>query len=167
MTKKIQTPPLPKVIRSATNLSVGDVAKRSGVKISTLHFYEEKQLIHSTRNGGNQRRYNRDVLRRIGVIKAAQKVGISLDNISQALSFLPKNKAPTKSDWQKLSKQWKAQLDHKIRQLIALRDNMSNCIGCGCLSLKACPLYNPDDELGSVQSGAVLLKNKMKSFMNP
>lgn len=145
-----------KKIQSA-NLSVGDVAKRSGVKVSTLHFYEQKQLIHSVRNAGNQRRYNRDVLRRIGVIKAAQKVGISLNDIQQALNFLPKDKAPTKLDWSRLSKQWKAQLDQQIRQLSALRDNMSSCIGCGCLSLKACPLYNPDDELGKKQSGAVLL----------
>ncbi len=144
------------------NLSVGDVAKRSGVKVSTLHFYEQKQLIHSVRNAGNQRRYNRDVLRRIGVIKAAQKVGISLNDIQLALNFLPKDKAPTKSDWSRLSKQWKAQLDQQIRQLTALRDNMSSCIGCGCLSLKACPLYNPDDELGKNQSGAVLLKKAAK-----
>lgn len=153
MNKKIENEkaPMPK-------LSVGDVAKRSGVKISTLHFYEEKKLIHSIRNAGNQRRYKRDVLRRIGVIKAAQKVGISLKDIKQALSFLPNDKAPTKSDWQRLSKQWKVQLELQISQLTALRDNMSSCIGCGCLSLKACPLYNPDDELGKKQSGAVLLK---------
>ncbi len=148
---------MPKNVQT-TNLSVGVVAKRSGVKVSTLHFYEVKKLIHSVRNAGNQRRYNRDVLRRIGVIKAAQKVGISLHDIQQALSFLPKDQAPSKSDWQKLSKQWKAQLDHQIRQLSALRDNMTSCIGCGCLSLKACPLYNPNDQLGEKQSGAVLLK---------
>jgi len=147
MKKKIQS----------TNLSVGDVANRSGVKVSTLHFYEEKALIQSSRNAGNQRRYNRDVLRRIAVIKAAQKVGISLNEIKQALNFLPKNKAPTKRDWQKLSKQWQVKLDEKIRQMTALRDNMSSCIGCGCLSLQNCPLYNPNDELGEAQSGAVLL----------
>lgn len=139
------------------NLSVGEVAKRSGVKVSALHFYEQKQLIYSVRNAGNQRRYNRDVLRRIGVIKAAQKVGISLDDIQLALSFLPKYQAPSKNDWQKLSKQWNDQLDQKIKALTALRDNMASCIGCGCLSLKACPLYNPDDELGKNKSGAVLL----------
>ena len=139
------------------NLSVGEVAKRSGVNISTLHFYEKKQLIQAVRNAGNQRRYNRDVLRRIGVIKAAQKVGISLNDIKEALSFLPKDQAPTKSDWSRLSIQWNAQLDQQIHQLTALRDNMTSCIGCGCLSLKACPLYNPDDELGKKQSGAVLL----------
>ncbi len=145
------------------NLSVGDVAKRSGVTVATLHFYEEKNLIHSVRNAGNQRRYNKDVLRRISVIKAAQKVGISLKNIKQAMSFLPKNRAPTKRDWQKLSKQWNQELERKINQLVALRDNLTNCIGCGCLSLKACPLYNPDDELGAEQTGAVLLNRKAKN----
>ncbi len=140
------------------NLSVGDVAKRSAVSIATLHFYEEKGLIDAIRNAGNQRRYSKDVLRRIGIIKAAQKVGISLKDIKQAMSFLPKNKVPTKSDWQKLSKQWRHDLDQRIRELSALRDNMTTCIGCGCLSLKACPLYNPNDELGIQQSGAVLLK---------
>ena len=144
------------------NLSVGDVAKRSGVKVSTLHFYEDKELIHSVRNAGNQRRYHREVLRRIAVIKAAQKVGISLNDIKHALNFLPKDQAPTKRDWQRLSKQWNLQLNDKIRQLSALRDHMSSCIGCGCLSLKKCPLYNPDDELGEKQDGAVLLAKAAK-----
>lgn len=147
---------------SAAKLSVGEVANRSGVKISTLHFYETQELIQSFRNQSNHRRYNADVLRRIGVIKAAQKVGISLNDIKSALSFLPKNKAPTKSDWQKLSNRWKNKLDQKIQQLSALRDNMTNCIGCGCLSLKVCPLYNPDDELGEKESGAVLLERASK-----
>ncbi|MCB1582543.1 MAG: redox-sensitive transcriptional activator SoxR [Xanthomonadales bacterium] len=143
-----------------SDLSVGDVAKRSGVSVSTLHFYEEKQLIHSVRNAGNQRRYNRDVLRRISVIKAAQKVGISLNNIKQAMAFLPTNRAPNKNDWQRLSKQWNTELDQKIKELHALRDNLTNCIGCGCLSLRKCPLYNPEDQLGSRQSGAVILNRK-------
>ncbi|MFC3195522.1 redox-sensitive transcriptional activator SoxR [Marinicella sediminis] len=142
------------------NLSVGDVARRSGVSISTLHFYEEKGLIHAVRTAGNQRRYNTDVLRRIGVIKAAQRVGISLENIKQAMAFLPTNRAPNKRDWQRLSSQWDHELTHRINQLVALRDNLTNCIGCGCLSLKACPLYNPDDELGLGHSGAVLLDRK-------
>jgi len=142
------------------NLSVGDVSRRSGVSVATLHFYEQKGLIHALRTTGNQRRYNTDVLRRIGVIKAAQKVGISLDSIKQAMAFLPTNRAPNKADWQRLSHQWNEELNHKIRQLVALRDNLTQCIGCGCLSLKACPLYNPDDELGVNQSGAVLLQRK-------
>ncbi len=144
--------------------SVGQVAKRSGVKVSTLHFYEEKGLIQSVRNAGNQRRYKKDVLRRIAVIKAAQNVGISLKEINRAMDFLPKDKAPTKSDWQKLSGQWKIALDLKIRQMTALRDSMSSCIGCGCLSLKTCPLYNPDDELGKTQSGAVILNRVAKEL---
>ena len=139
-------------------LSVGEVAKRSGVNVSTLHFYEDKKLISAVRNAGNQRRYFKDVLRRIAVIKAAQKVGISLNDIQRAISFLPTDKAPNKKDWEKLSKQWNKQLEQKINELTALRDKMTSCIGCGCLSLKACPLYNPDDELGENQSGAVLLK---------
>ena len=147
---------------SIAKLSVGDVANRSGVKISTLHFYEEQDLIQSIRNTSNHRRYNMDVLRRIGVIKAAQKVGISLNEIKQALAFLPKNKAPTKRDWQRLSSQWKDKLNQKILQLSVLRDKMTSCIGCGCLSLKVCPLYNPDDELGQKQSGAVLLNEASK-----
>ena len=152
---------MPKKIKPA-HLSVGDVAKRSGVSVSTLHFYEDKGLIHAVRNSGNQRRYKKDVLRRIAVIKAAQKVGISLNNIKQAMSFLPTNHAPNKKDWQKLSKQWNHELNHKIKQLEALRDNLSSCIGCGCLSLKACPLYNPGDELGQEDSGAVLLDRKVE-----
>jgi len=147
-----------KKVRTA-KLSVGDVAKRSGVNVSTLHFYEDKKLISAVRNAGNQRRYFKDVLRRIAVIKAAQKVGISLKDIQQAISFLPTDKAPNKKDWQKLSQQWNKQLDQKINELTALRDKMTSCIGCGCLSLKACPLYNPDDELGDNQTGAVLLNS--------
>ena len=143
-------------------LSVGDVARRSGVSVATLHFYEQKGLIHAVRTAGNQRRYNTDVLRRIGVIKAAQKVGISLNSIKQAMAFLPTNRAPNKADWQRLSGQWNDALNHRIQQLTALRDNLTNCIGCGCLSLKACPLYNPDDELGEQHSGAVLLKQKFQ-----
>lgn len=148
---------------SIAKLSVGDVAKRSGVKISTLHFYENQDLIQSIRNESNHRRYNMDVLRRIGVIKAAQKVGITLIEIKQALAFLPTNKAPTKRDWQRLSNQWQEKLNKKILQLSALRDKMTGCIGCGCLSLKVCPLYNPDDELGQKETGAVLLNNASRS----
>lgn len=150
-----------KKIRTA-KLSVGEVAKRSGVKVSTLHFYEDKGLIHSLRNNANQRRYFADVLRRIAVIKAAQNVGISLKEIKEALAFLPTDQAPSKKHWEQLSKKWQVVLNQRINQLTALRDNLSDCIGCGCLSLKACPLYNPNDELGEKQSGAVLLNNKTK-----
>jgi MerR family redox-sensitive transcriptional activator SoxR len=139
------------------NLTVGYVAKRSGVKVSTLHFYETKQLIRSWRNTGNQRRYKPDVLRRVAVIKAAQAMGITLDEIKNTLATLPDNRTPTKHDWSALSKQWQAQLDERIAYMQGIRDKVNDCIGCGCLSLKSCPIYNKDDFLGDSQSGAVLL----------
>ncbi|MBH0059267.1 redox-sensitive transcriptional activator SoxR [Pseudoalteromonas sp. SWXJZ94C] len=139
------------------NLTVGYVAKRSGVKVSTLHFYETKNLIRSCRNSGNQRRYKPDVLRRIAVIKAAQAMGITLDEIKNTLATLPENRTPTKQDWSALSKRWQAQLDERIAYMQRLRDKVNSCIGCGCLSLKSCPIYNKDDHLGDKQSGAVLL----------
>lgn len=141
--------------------SVGRVAKRSGVKISTLHFYEDKGLITSTRNAGNHRQYKPDVLRRIAVIKAAQRVGVRLEDIKTALERLPSNRTPLKKDWEKLSSQWRNQLNEQIAYMTDLRDSLTTCIGCGCLSLKSCPLYNKDDELASESSGAVRLnRNK-------
>jgi len=138
------------------SLSVGQVAQRAGVKISTLHFYEQKELITSWRNGGNQRRFDRSVLRRIAIIKTAQQLGFSLADITQALAHLPQNEAPSKSDWQELSTQWHNNLDQRIKQLETLRDELTKCIGCGCLSLENCPLHNQDDRLASKGTGAVL-----------
>ncbi|MEL0653681.1 redox-sensitive transcriptional activator SoxR [Pseudoalteromonas issachenkonii] len=146
------------------NLTVGYVAKRSGVKVSTLHFYETKGLIRSWRNGGNQRRYKKDVLRRIAVIKAAQAMGITLDEIKQTLATLPDQRTPTQKDWTALSKQWQAQLDERIAYMQRLRDKVDSCIGCGCLSLKSCPIYNKDDHLGETQNGAVFLNSKVESI---
>ncbi|MBH0052275.1 redox-sensitive transcriptional activator SoxR [Pseudoalteromonas sp. SWYJZ19] len=143
------------------NLTVGYVAKRSGVKVSTLHFYETKFLIKSWRNNGNQRRYKPDVLRRVAVIKAAQAMGITLDEIKNTLSTLPDNRTPTKQDWSALSKHWQAQLDERIAHMQRLRDKVDGCIGCGCLSLKSCPIYNKDDHLGDKESGAVLLNSEL------
>lgn len=142
------------------NWSVGRVAKRCGVKVSTLHFYEEKGLIRSWRNQGNQRRYKPDVLRRISVIKAAQALGVSLDDIKLALATLPDNRTPTKDDWQELSKVWQEMLNLRIHKLENLRDSLDSCIGCGCLSLSSCPLYNQDDVLSKQGSGPVLLNAK-------
>ena len=139
------------------DLSVGQVATRCGVKVSTLHFYEQKGLIKSLRNQGNQRRYPRDVLRRISVIKAAQQFGISLQDIQQAFSHLPNQRTPNKDDWSQLSKTWKNQLNAQIRALEDLRDSLEGCIGCGCLSMTSCPLYNPNDTLATKGDGAVLL----------
>ena len=137
--------------------SVGAIAKRCGVKVSTLHFYEEKGLIQSSRNLGNQRRYKAEVMRRISVIKAAQKMGISLSSIQQAFTALPNNRTPTKTDWQKLSKKWREELNERIQAMEKLRDMMDGCIGCGCLSLKSCPLYNPGDNLAEFGPGPVIL----------
>jgi MerR family transcriptional regulator, redox-sensitive transcriptional activator SoxR len=139
-------------------LTVGEVAKRAGVAVSTLHFYEAKGLIRSWRNAGNQRRYPREVLRRVAVIKVAQRTGIPLAEIQQALSSLPEGRTPTAADWKRLSSRWRADLDERIARLIRLRDDMDSCIGCGCLSLKVCPLRNPLDELGEEGPGARLLE---------
>lgn len=140
------------------NWSVGRVAKRCGVRVSTLHFYEEKGLISNSRNAGNQRRYRADVIRRVSVIKAAQKMGISLASIKAAFANLPNQRTPTQKDWEKLSKSWRRELDERIAYLERLRDSLTGCIGCGCLSMKNCPLYNPDDKLGATASGPVILE---------
>lgn len=137
--------------------SVGRVADRCGVKVSTLHFYEQKGLIQSSRNLGNQRRYKPDVLRRISIIKAAQKMGISLESIKHAFATLPNNRTPSAKDWEKLSTQWRDELNSRISYLEKLRDSMTGCIGCGCLSMKNCPIYNLDDKLATEGSGPVIL----------
>lgn len=137
---------------------VGKVAERCGVKVSTLHFYEAKGLISSWRNAGNQRRYRKDVLRRIAVIKAAQKIGISLEEIKTALSALPENRTPDTQDWEVLACHWRQDLDMRIAYLEKLRDSLTGCIGCGCLSMKNCPIYNADDKLAQEGPGAVLLE---------
>lgn len=143
------------------NLSVGKIAKRSGLTVSTLHFYEEKGLIRSWRNQGNQRRYKPEVLRRISVIKAAQKMGISLEDVKKSLASLPENRTPTKEDWQRLSSQWHTMLNERINSLIVLKDSISGCIGCGCLSLSSCPIYNPEDKLAEKSYGAVILERNI------
>jgi MerR family transcriptional regulator, redox-sensitive transcriptional activator SoxR len=138
-------------------LSVGEAAERSGVAVSTLHFYESKGLIRSSRSRGNQRRYAREVLRRIAIIKVAQKAGIPLATIQQALASLPKDGAPTLKDWRKLSTGWRMELNGRIRKLTELRDRLDDCIGCGCLSITACPLRNPSDQLAERGAGPRLL----------
>jgi len=139
-------------------LSVGQVAKRCGVKVSTLPFYEDKGLFHSTRNAGNQRRYRKDVLRRVSLIKAAQKMGITLEEVRQALEKLPDNRTPNQKDWQKLASAWKKELNARIAYLEKMRDYMTGCIGCGCLSMTRCPIYNADDKLAAQGSGPVILE---------
>ena len=134
-------------------LGVGELAERSGVAISALHFYEAKGLIHSDRSSGNQRRYARSVLRRLAVIKVAQRVGLPLATIAEALNALPAGRTPTVSDWRRLSATWKLELEERIKTLMQLRDQLDGCIGCGCLSLKACPLRNPQDALAQEGAG--------------
>lgn len=143
--------------RFPRELSVGEVAQRSGVAVSTLHFYESKGLIKSWRNEGNQRRYAREVLRRVAVIKVAQRTGIPLESIRQALEELPDNRTPDAEDWKRLSGKWRTELDDRIQRLIGLRDQLDGCIGCGCLSLGVCPLRNPWDKLGEEGPGPRLL----------
>lgn len=141
----------------AGELSVGQVAERSGVAVSALHFYESRGLIRSHRSRGNQRRYARDVLRRVAVIKVAQRIGIPLAEIRAALDALPENRSPTAADWGRLSSRWRDELDARIETLMRLRDQLSDCIGCGCLSIKACRLRNPWDTLGGEGPGPRLL----------
>jgi len=135
-------------VTASVELTPGQVAERTGITVSALHFYEREGLVSSTRTAGNQRRYRRDVLRRIGFIRVSQSVGIPLARIREALESLPDDRVPTKADWTRLSRHWRRDLDARIDQLQRLRDDLDGCIGCGCLSLKACRLYNPDDTLG-------------------
>jgi MerR family redox-sensitive transcriptional activator SoxR len=134
-------------------LSVGEVARRSGVAVSTLHFYESKGLIASARSGGGQRRYGRDILRRVAFIRVAQRVGLSLAEIESALVALPEGRVPTRADWARLSRAWREELTERIAQLERLRDTLDDCIGCGCLSIDRCRLRNPLDCLGAEGPG--------------
>jgi MerR family redox-sensitive transcriptional activator SoxR len=136
-----------------SELSVGEVASRSGLAVSALHFYESRGLIASVRNAGNQRRYPRSVLRRVAVIKVAQRMGVPLAAIAEALQALPAGRTPTVADWRRLSARWRDDLDERIRTLTALRDQLDGCIGCGCLSLKVCPLRNAQDTLAAQGPG--------------
>jgi MerR family redox-sensitive transcriptional activator SoxR len=130
-------------------LTVGQLAARAGVAVSALHFYEARGLIRSRRTTGNQRRYGRDTLRRIAFIRIAQRVGIPLATIGAALASLPEERTPTAADWARLSEDWRAELDLRIARLHQLRDDFTDCIGCGCLSLDRCRLANPDDRYGA------------------
>lgn len=138
-------------------LSVGDVARRSGLAVSALHFYEAEGLIRSHRTPGNQRRYPREVLRRVAIIKVAQRAGIPLKTIREAFKALPQERTPTVADWTRLSSAWKAELERRIDRLTRLRDHLKGCIGCGCLSVRDCPLHNPLDRLGEEGPGPRLL----------
>ena len=139
------------------DLTPGEMARRSGVAVSALHFYEREGLIVCSRTSGNQRRYARETIRRVAFIRMSQRLGIPLARIREALATLPTNRIPTSKDWAKLSAGWRGDLDERIVHLQRLRDNLSGCIGCGCLSLKVCALANPGDVLAEHGPGAVRL----------
>jgi MerR family transcriptional regulator, redox-sensitive transcriptional activator SoxR len=140
-----------------SGLTIGELSRRTGVAASALRFYEAEGLIRATRTDGGQRRYARDVICRVSFMRIAQQVGLSLDEIRSALASLPDERTPTRHDWERLSSSWRPLLDARIEMLQRLRDRLSGCIGCGCLSLDVCPLYNPGDELGDRGPGARLL----------
>jgi MerR family redox-sensitive transcriptional activator SoxR len=140
-------------------LTIGDLAARSGVAPSALRFYEREGLIHATRTSGNQRRYERAELRRVAFIKIAQQVGVSLEEIRAALASLPENRTPTKADWSRLSARWQYRLEERIQVLERLKDQLTGCIGCGCLSLQRCKLVNPSDQLGGRGAGPQMIIN--------
>ncbi|GAA2722939.1 MULTISPECIES: redox-sensitive transcriptional activator SoxR [Streptomyces] len=148
---------MPQISRQVHELTVGQLSARSGVAVSALHFYESKGLITSRRTAGNQRRYTRDALRRVAFIRASQRVGIPLATIAEALATLPDGRTPNRADWARLSEDWRTELEQRIAQLTKLRDHLDNCIGCGCLSLDACALSNPDDRFGTLGGSGSLL----------
>lgn len=138
-------------------LTIGEVAHRSGFPQSALRYYEREGLLSTTRTSGGQRRYERSVLRRLAFIRAARTIGVGLEEVREGLDQLPDGRTPTKSDWSRLSKSWRGRLDEQIQALVALRDGLDSCIGCGCLSLQRCRLYNPEDRVSELGAGARLL----------
>ncbi|QLF69648.1 redox-sensitive transcriptional activator SoxR [Peteryoungia desertarenae] len=144
--------------RKNPGLTVGDVARRSGLAVSAIHFYERKGLIAADRTSGNQRRYDRDVLRRLALIRAAQEIGLPLSEVAAALKSLPDSRTPTAEDWRRIATGWASLLDRRMILLQRLRSNLDGCIGCGCLSLSHCELMNPSDRLSDEGAGAVLFE---------
>ena len=139
-------------------LTIGDLSARSGVASSAIRFYEANGLLSAERTAGNQRRFRRATLRRLAFIRSAQRVGLTLEEITQALAQLPASRTPTKADWARLSRGWRPRLDEQIERLERLRDQLDGCIGCGCLSLQRCALQNPADEVGRTGTGARYLE---------
>jgi MerR family redox-sensitive transcriptional activator SoxR len=142
--------------------TVSEIAQRSGFAASAIRFYDSQGLITATRTSGGQRRFERQMLRRLAFIRAARNVGLSLDEVADALLQLPAGRNPTRADWARLSRTWRARLDDQIAGLIALRDNLDSCIGCGCLSLKRCAISNPGDAAAVAGSGAVYLPKSLR-----
>jgi MerR family transcriptional regulator, redox-sensitive transcriptional activator SoxR len=139
--------------RSTDLLAIGEVARRSGLAPSALRFYEARRLVRSERSAGGQRLYRRHVLRRLAVIRVAQRMGMTLTEIAATLERLQPERAPTRAEWERLSRAWRKELDQRIAALVGLRDDLTGCIGCGCLSLQRCRLYNPDDAAASLGTG--------------
>jgi MerR family redox-sensitive transcriptional activator SoxR len=142
-----------------SELTIGETARRSGLSAPTLRYYEQRGLIRSTRSSGNQRRYPRHILRRLAFITAAQRVGLSLEEIAELLDTLPPVRAPSREDWTRLSRPWRQRITTRIEQLQALQDTLDGCLGCGCLSLTRCRLYNPDDESANEGPGSRWLRS--------
>jgi len=134
-------------------LTVGQLAARSGVAVSALHFFERQKLIHSRRTTGNQRRYRRDMLRRVAMIRIAQRAGIPLARVAAVFALFPDDRAPGKEDWARVSRCWEAELDERMLRLRQLRDDFTDCVGCGCMSIDRCPLVNPGDRLATEGPG--------------
>jgi MerR family redox-sensitive transcriptional activator SoxR len=134
-------------------ISIGELSKRTGLAITAIRYYEQEHLITSARNAGGQRRFKRSDIRRLSFVKISQNLGFSLSEIQQVLAGLPQERTPTKRDWEQLSKHFASEIDKRIEGLISLRENLSGCIGCGCLSLKSCALYNPSDAAATLGSG--------------
>ncbi len=144
-------------------LTMGEVARRSGYAPSALRYYERLGLVTATRTAGGQRRYERQVLRRLAFVRAARTVGLSLEEVGAALAALPDGRTPTRADWARLSRSWRHRLDEQIAALGALRDGLEACIGCGCLSLSRCGIYNPADAAGADGPGARLLPERLRA----
>lgn len=145
-------------------LPIGEVSRRSGFAASAIRYYESEGLIHASRNGGGQRRFERAVLRRLAFIRAATNIGLTLDEIRDEMNALPEQRTPTRADWQRLSRHWRDRLDDQIAALVKLRDGLDSCIGCGCLSLKRCQVSNPADIMGTTDKapGATYLPKALR-----
>lgn len=154
-------------MRADDLLPIGEVARRAGLATSALRYYESKGLVQGERTAGGQRRYPRSVLRRLAFVRAAQNVGLSLEEVRSALDALPEGRTPTPAEWARLSRTWQARLDEQIAGLVALREGLTSCIGCGCLSLRRCALSNPDDSAGTTGSGARFLPPALRRSAAP
>ena len=152
-------------MKSSDLLPGGEVAARSGMAASAVRYYEREGLIAATRTAGGQRRFRRDVLRRLAFARAARNIGLSLEEVAAALAQLPGGRAPTRADWTRLSRSWRARLDEQIEALTALRDGLDSCIGCGCLSLKTCALRNPEDVAAKAGPGARYLPRPLRMVL--